>query len=93
MVSRCSLMFLRCVFVSCFQLVFSCFNVLEIGMACSRLFYVVCSAQSGECPTHYDITTLITLQSGFEWFELFGLSKLCDFDSDSSWLCQVVQVV
>ena len=26
--------------------------------------------------THHNITTLITLQSGFEWFELFGLSKV-----------------
>ena len=33
--------------------------------------------QSGECPPqfHDNITTLITSQSGFEWFALFGLSK------------------
>ena len=34
--------------------------------------------QSGECPPqfHDNITALITLQSGVEWFEWFGLSKV-----------------
>ena len=34
--------------------------------------------ESGECPPqlHNNITTLITLQSGFEWFELSGLFEV-----------------
>ena len=34
--------------------------------------------ESGDCPPqlHKNISTLITVQSGLEWFELFGLFRL-----------------
>ena len=54
--------------------------MFEIGMVVSRLFYVVFLLVL----QNNNITTLITLQSGVEWFTLFGLIKVVPVVQDAS---------